>query len=175
MRFSEYIAAGKPTGSLDDSGFIPLDARPAQGLRAGLVTRAIAAALDIAATVVVMALAWVGLYLLLWVVRPVQAPTMPAAPWFVLGGIAVLWLGWTIAYATNGRSLGAATMGIRVVDRHGHRLGWLPAAIRSVLNIAFPIGLLWVIPSARNRSVQDLLFGTNVIYAWTFRIEPDDI
>ena len=42
-----------------------------------------------------------------------------------------------------------------------------PAAI---LCVVFPIGLLWCVVSEENRSVQDLLLRTSVIYDWSVRV-----
>lgn len=171
MRFSEFLSAGKPKGSLDDAGFIPLEVRGEQGRRAGLFTRAISAMIDLLATIVVMSIVWAGTFVILWVIRPVEIPTMPSILWFVLGGVVLLWLSWSVAYATNGRSLGSWVMGIRVVNREGTAMGWFSAALRAAMNIAFPVGLLWVIPSPSNRSVQDVILRSSVVYAWTSRIE----
>lgn len=173
--FREFIAAGKPRGSLDDDGYIPAEARPAQGQRAGLFTRAIAAIVDIAAVALVIGASWVGLFLLLWAIQPTERPVMPSGGWFLLAGVIVLWLAWTIAYATNGRTLGNWAMGIRLVNHAGRAMRWPTAALRALLNIAFPVGLLWVIPSAQNRSIQDVAFRTSVIYAWTTKIEVRDL
>jgi uncharacterized RDD family membrane protein YckC len=32
--------------------------------------------------------------------------------------------------------------------------------------VVFPIGLMWVLVSSRNRSVADIILGTAVIYDW---------
>ena len=40
----------------------------------------------------------------------------------------------------------------------------LRCAVRAVLCTIFPIGLLWVLVSGENRSVQDLLLRTSVAY-----------
>lgn len=173
--FSEFIAAGKPHGSLDDDGYIPVEARPAQGQRAGLFTRAIAALVDVAAVAAVVAGVWLGTYALLWTLAPAERPQMPPSGLYLLGGIVVLWASWTMSYATNGRSLGKWVMGIRIVSRKGGRMLWPSAALRALANIAFPLGLLWVIPSAQNRSVQDVVLRTSVIYAWTARIDTREL
>jgi uncharacterized RDD family membrane protein YckC len=40
---------------------------------------------------------------------------------------------------------------------------------RAVLYVLFPAGLLWVLVSRRNASLQDLLVGTVVVYDWAYR------
>lgn len=171
LTFSEWVAAGRPqTSSLSDKGYVPESARPSQGQRAGLFTRGLAAGIDVAATIAFMIGVWCVIRIILWAVRPLDPHPMPAAWWFFLVGVLLLWLSWTVAYATNGRALGHLIMGIRVVSRKGASMSWPAAALRSILNMVFPIGLLWVIPSAQNRSVQDVILRSSVIYAWALRM-----
>jgi uncharacterized RDD family membrane protein YckC len=61
-------------------------------------------------------------------------------------------------------------MGVRVVSRKGERIGWGGAAVRSAFCAVFPFGLLWVIVSGANRSVQDVVLRTSVIYDWVIGI-----
>jgi hypothetical protein len=51
-----------------------------------------------------------------------------------------------------------------VTDDRGGRLGWGRCATRAVLCTLFPIGLVWVLVSRENRSVQDVLLRTSVVY-----------
>jgi uncharacterized RDD family membrane protein YckC len=55
-----------------------------------------------------------------------------------------------------------------VVDRFGRRLSLRRALARAVLYVLFPAGLLWVLASRRNASVQDLVLGTAVVYDWAY-------
>jgi uncharacterized RDD family membrane protein YckC len=55
-----------------------------------------------------------------------------------------------------------------VVDRVGRRLSVVRSLARAVLYVLFPAGLLWVVASRRNASVQDLVVGTAVVYDWTY-------
>ena len=171
LTFSEWLAAGRPqTSSLSDSGYVPEAARPSQGQRAGLFTRALAAGIDVAATIAFTLGLWLTVRIVLWAVRPLSPHPMPSAWWFFAIGVVLLWLSWTVAYATNGRALGHLVMGIRVVSRTGGSMSWPAAAIRSIANMLVPVGLLWVIPSAQNRSVQDVVLRSSVIYAWALRV-----
>ena len=70
----------------------------------------------------------------------------------------------TVTWAIPGRTYGDQLMGLRVTDRRGRRLHWSRAAARAVLYVVFPLGLGWVLFSARNRSVQDILLRTSVVY-----------
>jgi uncharacterized RDD family membrane protein YckC len=59
--------------------------------------------------------------------------------------------------------------GLRVLDRSGRRLSVRRALLRAVLYVVFPAGLLWILVSRRNASVQDLVVGSIVIYDWRYR------
>ena len=79
--------------------------------------------------------------------------------------LAVCWMG-------SGRTYGNLVMGLRVVNGKGRRLHPLNALTRAVFYIIFPIGLLWVVVSGQNRSLQDLVLRTSVIYDWEVRPLP---
>ncbi len=57
-------------------------------------------------------------------------------------------------------------MGLRVQTTRGNNLGLGLAAFRSILSIVFALGLLWSIISHKNKSVQDILLGTEVVFDW---------
>ena len=146
-----------------------------QGHRAGLVSRSVAAVIDLAVVSVIHVLLQVGagitLYLLLG--PPFALPNPPpllATVEFVVIAISYLTWGWT----TSGRSLGDQVMGLRVVSRSGRRLGLTRSALRAALCVVFPAGLIWVVLSRRSASVQDLLIYSVVIYDWRYRPIPED-
>ena len=91
-------------------------------------------------------------------------PTPSFLLMLVLGGVtAVLYL--TATWGTTGRSYGKHLLGLRVVGPFGRlRLGG--AFVRSVLCVVFPIGVLWVVVSRENRSLQDAVLRTSVVYDW---------
>jgi uncharacterized RDD family membrane protein YckC len=98
------------------------------------------------------------------------------------------WLGWslpvigflivvpylTFCWTTAGRTVGDSLLGLRVVNHAGRTMSIPTAAARAVLYVLFPIGLLWVAISPSNRSVQDMVFRTSVIYAWTRNVSLFD-
>ena len=49
----------------------------------------------------------------------------------------------------------------------GRKLRVVGAFVRAVFCTAFPIGLLWCAVSPANRSVQDVVLRTSVVYDWT--------
>ena len=148
---------------------IPREARPYQGQRAGLVTRLVAASLD---TIVVGAGPGRRLP------RPGR-PALPDRP----AGLPVPARS-ASSSACSGRSCVAVRLpdgGLDVERSHlrlpgdgpaGARPGRpeaaasLGAASRAVFVVLVPIGIAWVLVSRDNRSLQDLVLGTRVVYDW---------
>jgi uncharacterized RDD family membrane protein YckC len=145
-----------------------------QGHRAGFISRLVADALDLG---VVWAL---GLSVLLFgaVVRyllagrPFELPVLPS--WQLPAGGAVIAVAYlTSGWSSTGRTAGKQVAGLRVTDRSGRRLPLGRALLRAVLYLLFPAGLLWVLVSRHNASVQDLVVGSVVIYDWQYH-PPDE-
>lgn len=143
------------------------------GLPAGIVTRAIAGAVDyavIAVTVLAIHFARVALRFL-W--NPVSFHWPRANFALMLGAGAVLMLMYlTVAWSTSGRTWGGAMMSTRVVTPKGNRLGLGYALARAAFTIVFPIGLFWCALPER-RSVQDMVLRTRVLYDYPIREHHD--
>jgi uncharacterized RDD family membrane protein YckC len=141
-----------------------------QGRRAGFVSRFLADAIDLlvlwAVWVALLLLASVARYLLLGspFVLLSAPPVLEGPVSFVTG---VLYLGYF--WGTTGRTPGKLLLGLRVVNPAERRLGAWPAVARAILCLVFPAGLLWVLVSRRNASVQDLAVRSVVVYDWTSR------
>ena len=134
---------------------------------AGIVTRALAATVDAVIVLAMMALALLAVAGIRFFVSPVafQWPT-PSWPVSLAVG-ALLAAGYlTIAWATSGRTCGAAVFGLRVRSISGGPLGWFRAFLRAGLCLAFPPGLLWCALSRRRCSLQDVVLRTVVVYDW---------
>jgi uncharacterized RDD family membrane protein YckC len=149
---------------------LPSRARSFQGLRAGIVSRALAAAVDV---VVVVGLGTGALFvwsLLRSLGRRSFEFTLPGSiSLFVLSELLLclyLWFGWS----STGRTVGKQVMGLRVVNAQGRLLRPLWALLRALLCVVFPVGLLWCVVSQGNRSAQDVLLRTSVIYDWNVRL-----
>jgi uncharacterized RDD family membrane protein YckC len=145
---------------------VPAQAKPLQGQRAGIVTRVLADTVDAGVVAGVLALGYLGVAAVRFLWRS-WAFTFPAPPFLlmlVLGGLtAVLYL--TATWGTTGRSYGKHLLGLRVVGPFGRlRLGG--ALVRSLLCVLFPIGVAWVVVSRHNRSLQDTVLRTSVVYDW---------
>jgi uncharacterized RDD family membrane protein YckC len=145
------------------------EARALQGHRAGFASRVVADLVDLGVAwllgLSVLAAAGVASYLLTG--PPFQLPVLPNWLDATAGAaIAVAYL--ALTWAATGRSVGKQLAGLRVVDRGGGRLALWRSFIRAVLYVLFPAGLLWVLASRRNASVQDLVVGTAVVYDWAY-------
>ena len=154
---------------------VPHEARPYQGRRAGLITRTVAAAIDLGLVVIVLGVAYLGICAFLFLLDPanfVDPLTSPLPDRRVRVGdchrlrgvhfyLAVNWTG-------TGRTYGNHVMGLRVVKREGGHVHPLAAFLRAALSPSFQIGLFysWVLVSGQNRSLQDLVVRTSVIYDW---------
>ena len=118
-----------------------------------------------------VALVLVGAYLgwagFLFLVDP-RGFTFPDFRLFasLLVGAVVLGLYLTAAWAIGGRTYGNLLMGLRVVGVFGGDVGWIRAALRAAFYVLFPIGLFWVVLDPRQRSVQDRVLATAVVYDW---------
>lgn len=138
---------------------------PAARRVAGIVSRGVAAVIDLVFVGVVLAGLYVGLILVWLMLHPssFSFPTVGVVfSTAVMFGVAVLYL--TACWSVSGCTVGAVTMGLRVTGRHGARIAPARALIRAVACVLFPVGLLWVAVDAPRRSVQDIVLGSRVVY-----------
>jgi uncharacterized RDD family membrane protein YckC len=154
--------------TIDPTKAIPPEARAFQGTRAGIVTRVLANSVDFVVIVVAVALSYGGWVALQFLVDPTRF-SFSKPQFFILlivgAGYMITYL--TIAWATTGRTYGAHLLGLRVVNVRGRKLHWVGAALRAVFCTTVPIGLFWAVVSNQNRSVQDVVLRTSVIYDWS--------
>lgn len=146
---------------------VPREARPYQGRRAGVVTRLVAAVIDGLCVGAALLAAYLGLsgVLLLLDPRDFSFPSFHLL--FSLTAVfcvSLLYL--TLAWWLAGRSYGDLVMGLRVLNPWGEPLRLYGAFVRALFCLVFPVGLLWVAVSRDNRSVQDLVLRTSVVYDW---------
>lgn len=132
---------------------------------AGIITRGLAAVIDLMVVLLIMSVLYGGLVL----VRLVYSPTAFSLPSLnvvfstvVTFVVAVLYL--TGCWTLSGSTAGAVTMGLRVIGRRSQRVSLLVGLLRAISCVLFPIGLLWVMVDRRRRSLQDIVFRTRVIY-----------
>ncbi len=72
----------------------------------------------------------------------------------------------TVFWSLTGRTYGYLVMGLRVQRRSGRPLRLPGAAVRAAFVVVFPIGIVWVPVGRGNKSVQDFVLGTRVVYDW---------
>lgn len=146
---------------------VPKDAREFQGERAGVVSRVLANIVDFLVVMGIVVGLWVGWNALLFLAdsRRTEWP-QPGVLLLVLVGGWVQFLYFMASWATTGRTAGNHILGLRVVSFRGLRMRWAGAAIRAAFCVLFPVGLLWTAVSRQNRSVQDTVLRTSVIYDW---------
>ena len=145
------------------------EARALQGHRAGFASRIVADLVDlgVAWLLGLSALLAAGVVGYLLTGPPLRLPVLPNWVDAGAGGVvAVFYLG--LSWSATGRSVGKQIAGLRVVDRGGQRLSLRRSFARAVLYVLFPAGLLWVLASRRNASLQDLVVGTAVLYDWAY-------
>ncbi|QEN16698.1 RDD family protein [Mycolicibacterium sp. ELW1] len=132
---------------------------------AGIVSRGLAALVDMVVVLVTMGALYLGLALTMLIVNPAAfrfpAPNLIFSTTVTLA-VSVLYLtgGWTL----SGRTAGMVVLGVRVLDRRGKPLRVAVAALRAVACVLFPVGLLWVAVDRQRRSAQDVVLGSRVIY-----------
>jgi uncharacterized RDD family membrane protein YckC len=141
-----------------------------QGGRAGFVSRVLAAVIDLCLLwligLAILLLASLVRYLLLGPPFAVSNPPPDVlTPISFVVGVVYLSYFW----GTSGRTPGQQLFGLRVVARGGGGIHAIRAIVRSVLCLVFPLGLLWVLVSRWNVSLQDLVLRSAVVYDWGHR------
>jgi uncharacterized RDD family membrane protein YckC len=132
---------------------------------AGIVSRGVAAFIDLIVVSIVIGLLYLGLLLSKLIFNP-TAFRLPSVD-VLFSTAAVLFISalyLAVAWSVSGCTVGAVAMGLRVVGRRSDRLRPAIAVLRAVACVLFPIGLAWVAVDRRRRSVQDIVLGTRVIY-----------
>jgi uncharacterized RDD family membrane protein YckC len=145
---------------------ISSEAVPDAEQTAGIVTRGLAAVIDLLVVLLIMSALYGGLVL----VRLVYSPAAFSLPSLntvfsavVTFVVAVVYL--TGCWTVSGSTAGAVTMGLRVVGRRSQRVSLPVGLLRAIGCVVFPIGLLWVVIDRRRRSLQDIVFRTRVVYS----------
>jgi uncharacterized RDD family membrane protein YckC len=146
---------------------IPREARAYQGHRAGVITRVASAVLDGIVVAAFLLACYLGVNGFRFLLNPRSFSFSPIslAVALVLGFVvATLYLaaGWAI----NGQTYGSHVMGLRVVNYKGRRLRPVTSLLRAAFCVFFPIGLAWCAGSRANRSLQDVVLRTSVVYDW---------
>jgi uncharacterized RDD family membrane protein YckC len=151
-------------GQVDDGGD-PYAPESSRVRNAGVVTRVLAACVDLVTVVVAAVLLDLAAAGVRFVWSPATfrwpQPTV-AVSGSVIMGIGVLYL--SVAWATTGRTYGERLLGLRVLSTRLTRLGWTRAILRAITCVVFPVGLVWSAFSSQRYSLQDIVFRTVVVY-----------
>lgn len=132
---------------------------------AGIVSRGVAAVIDLLVVGTILAALYLGLVLVRLTLSP-AAFSFPAVDGVFSGAVAfvvaVLYL--TACWSVSGCTAGAVAMGLRVTGRNAPRVKPVIALLRAAACVLFPVGLVWVAVDRGRRSAQDIAFGTRVVY-----------
>ena len=146
---------------------VPKEARSFHGEPAGLVTRTLANVVDLIVVAGLLAAGYLAVAGLLFLRRGASF-TFPIVTYRV--AYLVGFGGWVIYMAfgwrTNGRTYGDYLLGLRVRTMADDRVDGVRAVVRAVLCAIAPLLLVWCAISKQQRSVQDLIVGTHVVYDW---------
>jgi len=146
---------------------VPVEARPYQGVTAGVATRLAANTIDTVVVGALMLSGYVGFAALVFFVNPRSFAWPDFSPVLsVVGFLSVSVVYLTGAWWINGQTIGDRVMGVRVVSRREPRIRVVRAFARAVFCAFFPVGLMWCAVSPRRLSVQDLVLRTLVVYDW---------
>ena len=118
---------------------VPNEARVFQGRRAGLVTRVVAACVDVGVVAIALVLAYLGVVVVVFLVQRHEFE-MPVPPLWLgpVAGAVAMTLYLAIWWHMGGRTYGNHVMGLRVLDRRGRKPGIVTAFLRAAM---------WSIPS----------------------------
>lgn len=147
---------------------LPAEARAIQRTAAGLVSRAFAGSIDLAFVALLVGGAVVARSVWRYFFGGAEILELRWPSQFglaSLGGV-LLFLYLTWSWSRTGRTVGKRILGLAVVTARGGRLSWPVAALRALFYVVFPIGLLWSGLSGSNRSLQDIVLRTIVVYDW---------
>jgi uncharacterized RDD family membrane protein YckC len=138
-----------------------------QGHRAGLVSRFLAAVVDLVVIIALLGAVYAAVAGIAFLLDPRDFNWPTNLGWTVPVVGAVIALPYlTLGWATNGRTVGDALFGLRVVTHRGDRVRVPRAILRAAFCLVFPLGLFWIPFSRSRRSVQDLVLRTSVNYDW---------
>jgi uncharacterized RDD family membrane protein YckC len=144
-----------------------------QGHYSGSVSRLIAYAIDLVASSAVF---WLALTFVSFVAEVVSGRPVHWHRQDIV--VVVIYVVWEFLYfghgwATNGRTLGMALLGLRVVRADGATVDPWRGVVRS---LTFPLGFLTlglgflgILVQREHRALYDLIAGTAVVYAWDAR------
>ena len=150
------------------AGSVPIPGGPdsaSRSPRAGLVTRSLANVADLFVVALLVAGGYAAVAATRFLLGPRNFRFPDVEPLALLTiGLCLQALYFFLTWTVVGSTYGDRLLGLRVTDDRGALLGWGRSALRAALCTLLPIGLLWVLVSRENRSLQDLVVRTSVTY-----------
>jgi uncharacterized RDD family membrane protein YckC len=145
----------------------PRVAEALQGRPAGLVSRAVAAAIDVLVVMAIIVVAYMAVSVAMFAVSPKTYAFPTPDRRFTLaaaaaGAITYFTIGWWVA----GRSCGCAVMGLRVVETGRRNVRFVRALARALVCVLVPVGLALCVLTPDALALHDLLTRTRVVYDW---------
>lgn len=134
---------------------------------AGIVSRVLAAVIDVIVVLAINACLYLG-FVVVRLVYEVQDFSLPNHnPFFTAGTFVLMSLIYlTACWSISGRTVGSVVLGLRLVSRKGKPRVRVPvAALRAFICVFFSLGLFWVAVDRRRRSLADLVVRTSVVYS----------
>lgn len=133
---------------------------------AGIVSRSIAAFIDLLAVAALLGSVYLGFAMALLIFNTAQFEFPNPGPLFTATGLFASSIIYnTLCWAISGRTLGGVVMGLRVRGSRRDVMRPSIALLRAIFYTIFPIGLGWVAVDQRRRSIPDLVLGTRVVYS----------
>jgi uncharacterized RDD family membrane protein YckC len=154
---------------------LPPAAKDFQGQRAGIVTRCLAAAIDVGVVIAMLAAVYFTIAGAMLIRDPKHAdlPNFPRSVAVTAGGVlGIIYLAGS--WSTSGRTVGDQLLGLRVEGRGGERLHILRSLLRACICVFFALGLLVAAVDRNRRSLADFLVGSIVVYDWSSRALWDE-
>jgi len=142
-------------------------ARELQGHRAGIVSRALAFGIDLGVAFLIYIVIGATVTVLWDLLFSDKVEIPQLSGWFNAGAIFwILVIYLALGWGSTGRTVGKQVMGLRVVRGDGTPLRPAQALGRAFFCAAFYPGLLLALVDRRNRSVQDVVCRSVVVYDW---------
>lgn len=147
-----------------------------QGLRghyAGFVSRYVAYAADLGVSTGVFMLALGAASFAAELVTGHTIQWSKGTPWVASAFVAWQFLYFGYSWAANGKTVGMALLGVRVVRADGDRAESWRGALRSLVFplsfLLFGLGFAGILLGHDRRALHDVIAGTAVVYTWDAR------
>jgi uncharacterized RDD family membrane protein YckC len=144
-----------------------------QGRYAGSVSRFIAFVLDEAVAIGLFSLALAAISFVASVVTGKPIHWNRGDIWVALAFVGWQFLYFAYSWAADGKTVGMAVFGVRVVQPDGTSVSGRQAVVRTLaLPLSFlllGLGFLGILVGDKRRALHDVIAGTAVVYSWDAR------